>query len=604
MSRIAHSVAWAFTLLAAVAACPAVCAQDGVASAGETAAGKNAPGAADRTADDGPPAMTEGQRSRWMEPPLGKFWPLFEIDKYDRALLGPEQGYEYVDTSIDIDFLMPIFGYRNQQRQAEGEWEAGEYGFSYAFPLWWNRWRPDRTDALLFPVAWHSRWRTGSRTVIPPALMTWGTDGDRSDFSILWPVMSVQQDGDSWRGRVAPLVWAGGDRDRTFAAIVPVLWYEKTTDHTTVLTPLGGHHSDRFFSYSMVTPAYHRWRQFGDMGKPRRGGDLALPVFLRLFEPGRSGWFALPGLLSLHDEAQGDVFVGGPAWGKSSADGSRGGWGVFPLLWRLYDEKQQKDSFLLLPLVHHRQDGADGETVVFPIVWDVRRPGQRHTHAWPIYGRDAWYGRDGEATFTRHSVAFPFFKVWHDYANSEWGWDAPFPVAGYKSTPQGSSAWLIPLAWYESTPEKWAFVAPALLTFGAGNATRSDIIQMPFYWHFRRGDQTTAVAPFTHYRHTGDRTTWSCVFPVTYGAWNDERWAFRFLWEGVAMEGAENDFRLRVLGGLFDLRMVEDEFMVELNPFFRYERKGDDYAYFSMFLGLYSYERQGASVSHAGFWSR
>jgi hypothetical protein len=501
MSRISLSITSVWALLLVLAAPVAFAQEEPAAAAAAESTGESP------AEEKGALGMTEGQRSRAMEPPYGKLWPFFEVDLYNREELGEEAGYEGVIDSIDVDLLMPIFGYRNQHRVAKDGWPAGEYGFSYAFPLWWSRWRPDRTDALLMPLAWHSRWEGGSRTVVPPALMTWGNTGDAWDISILWPLMSYEQNGDAWRGRVAPLAWGGGDAKSAYAAIVPLMWYERTPESTTLVTPLGGHYSDAQKSYTMATPLYHRWHEKGHDGQPVRGGQVGLPAFGSWYEQGRSGWFALPGVLSLHDDEQGDFFLAGPAWGKQSPNGKRGGWGVAPLLWRFYDEE------------------ADTE-----------------------------------------------------------------------------SAALLPLGWYERSNEKWGFVAPLLLTFGSGNGRQSDLIQMPFYWQFNRGDTTTAVAPFTLVHSEGERGTWSSFFPLTYGAWDKDAWAFRFLWEGFAMDGDADEFHLRVLGGFFDMRLVQDEVMFELNPFFRYESKGDRYAYFSMFLGLYAYEREGQTQTNSLFW--
>ncbi|MHC5021886.1 MAG: hypothetical protein ACYTGX_17605, partial [Planctomycetota bacterium] len=542
MSRITPSLRWFLPLVLVFAASAAFAQEEKPPEQPDEAAGE--------TPGGGPLRMTEGQRSRAMEPPWGKFWPIFEVDFYNRAELGPEPGYEGVDEYVDFDFLMPFFGYRRQVLQAQDDWPAGEYGFSYAFPVWWNRWRPDRSDALLMPVAWHSNWRTGSRTVIPPLLATYGTNGDDWDASILWPIFAAEQRGDAWTARAAPLAWAGGNADYAYAAVFPLLWYDATSEYTRLLTPLGGHYRDQHTAYTMATPLYHQWQENYADGTPRRGGRLGLPVFGHLWEEGRSGTVALPGVVYLRDDAKGRFLLGGPVWGKASPDGKQGAYGLFPLVWRFWDEYAGQGSLTVLPLVHHRQRGDEGETVIFPVLWDFRRPGERHTHAWPVYGRDASYDADGNIRYEQHSVAWPFFKVWHDHENGTSGWDAPFPIAGYRGSDSHSQAWVMPIAWYERTEDKWGFVSPALLTFGAGNAQRADLVQMPFYWYFRRGEQTTAIAPFSHYRRTGDYHTWSSFFPVTYGAWNEERWAFRLLWEGLAFQGGEDEFRMRVLGGL------------------------------------------------------
>ena len=93
------------------------------------------------------------------------------------------------------------------------------------------------------------------------------------------------------------------------------------------------------------------------------------------------------------------------------------------------------------------QAGAEGETIIFPVFWDFRRRGERHTHAWPVYGRDATYDAGGNTLYEQHSVAWPFFKVWHDYENGTSGWDAPFPMAGYRGWASHSQGWVMPIAW-------------------------------------------------------------------------------------------------------------------------------------------------------------
>ena len=78
-----------------------------------------------------------------------------------------------------------------------------------------------------------------------------------------------------------------------------------------------------------------------------------------------------------------------------------------------------------------------------------------------------------------------------------------------------------------------------------------------------------------------------------------DRWSVRVAWELFAMESdGPNAFEWRVLGKLARYQSVGDEIIFELNPFFRYERKGEDYTYFSLLMWLYSYEREGRDSTH------
>ncbi|MCI0343117.1 MAG: hypothetical protein L0216_18565 [Planctomycetales bacterium] len=516
--------------------------------------------------------------------------------------------------------LLPIYAHR---RGASGLWwtsvlgplviaggneKEGRFFLEAPFPLVHYGERGDRYDWRALPLAFGDGGPEGARTVVLPFLFR-QRRGEETD-TLLLPLFASRRRGAASE-TIAPLWWsrdAPGVRERV---LFPLWWdLEGPRGSSTHLWPLYGRDEWKdetgrttFLRRSILFPLFRWWE---DPVRGTSGVDAPWPLvatqtskdfahtrifpFLWYWRFGEETTLVIPPLLGLATRP--------------------GGWtALAPLFYAQHDEKTTR-------------------VVLFPALWWMDEPGWQLRALWPLVGWSRRFDESGRTTRLDVSVAWPFLRYTRDDSRDLAQAWFPWPIASAGIERGDSFAWLFPAFYATSRPGRTHLeVAPAfLLPFGSWLSSGADTFisvgwpflfsywtrgervhsHSPLHWYDGDGKGGFALGPLLHWWSDGKQATWSFLFPLLYGSSRGEgRSSFRFLWEFFAYErnGPEN-YEWRVLGRFLRYQVHGDETLFEFNPFFRYECKGDRYTYFSLLMGLYAYEREGAEARHRlfGIW--
>jgi len=521
--------------------------------------------AAPATAQEGAPERLEGGEAlKWRRPI--RAWPLLELDRYDRHVLGAQPGRSTLWREVDFDLLWPLFGYHSERHSYEERFS--DRGYFYVLPLWVNTWSGSNHTHSLVPLyTWWELSHKKGLTVYPALfdLDVW-KDGDwELDFP--WPLGKFGAGGEGdWHSRLWPVWWAGADEDEWWWTIFPVIgaWqagYETGSGYseTGLITPLGGGWVHPQGHYAMVTPLYHEWSERDEHSR------LLLPLFFQ-YEADETRALVTP--LASFVKHRGDLY-----------------WAATPLYHRWRSEQHDEGVDIFFPLFWNVFEGDEQFTLAIPFgVW-WRDRSETVNAIGPFWSR---HERDG-------GVSGGVFPLLHVNLPGDGDWDVWAP-------------W--PSVWFGARGEQsWFNVAPALYTQVNSHGVHIDVapgLLAPFgKWLFGSSDFYLGVGwPLGLSFATGaDSTTW-WLGPGAVSWWNnsDGDWAFRLLYEGLAVEREDDRFEWRLLYRFLRYRSTNDSFLFEFNPFFRYESEGDDW-HFSPFMGMYQVWTHGDESRHQLFWS-
>lgn len=569
--------------------------------------------------------MSEGQKARYKDPIPFPGSLFLDIDRYDRRVLGPELGREGIVDYLDWDLLTILAGYRNETREArEGE-PAGEYGYAYAFPLYWSAWDP-ASSVFFFPLGGLTKRGRDWRGYFFPAMSTVGAGPDHWDVSVVWPLLAVGADRDAAWARVAPIFWYEAGSKGSHLGLLPAFWYQTwaETGEARLWSPLAYHASDRRTSYTAVTPFIHRWRNL----ETGSGVDLG-PLYVDAFTRAWRFQALAPLAARWRGEGQGELWTVGPAWHWASARHPETAWGVFPLAWRFRDEARQTASFTVLPLYHERSDGKAGTTTRFllplfsyndsqasTLLWiaplnvhaEDKATGATTTVAFPLLFRHAdgkgtttmllgpWFAHDDpertvrylfplggyarSGTRTRTHVCFPVFSMEHDEQAGLTGLDFLFPLVSYRQEGARARWRALPLAFGDSDAGgRRAVVLPLVFHRREGNDAQT--LVLPFHGHSRKGDQEHTLWPL-YWRSESPAHCHEVLFPLWWDLEDrKDKSRTQLLFPLMAhRREANGDWWTSALGPLFLTGGNANDgrsFVDVVAPLFHYEQTRDRY---------------------------
>jgi hypothetical protein len=402
----------------------------------------------------------------------------------------------------------------------------------------------------------------GPSRILPAALLAAAAAGCTSPFSTLGPETGPPED---------PEAIGSGIRGWPF---LETAWHGETR-RTDVLWPL-------------VTV---RSAEEGRIPEP----DAALPLFVHASSPEGTRWGLRP-LFDLESRttAKGEV---------SDTD----------LLFPIFKIRSApgESRFDVRPLLWTGRKGEDSHAVLFPVFWDFQSPGESSLHLWPLWGREI------EGTRRKDWTLAPFFAWERDPEEGSFALDAPWPLAHFGSSPEGTTARLLPLLWHEASADASATVLFPLwwdiedeegsfrALFPLWGRQRSGTdgprpFERSFYglnaWIATRDGEhssTDVLWPLLHYGAGPDRWT-ARIFPVLWLDRKGEGDGHTHLWPlfGSETRGKRREIStcwplavygwspesssLQVIGPLVEFtRRGEDRSTSAIFPLFRFERKGE-----------------------------
>ncbi|MHC4777139.1 MAG: hypothetical protein ACYTFG_01040 [Planctomycetota bacterium] len=440
-----------------------------------------------------------------------RLWPLFEVRSYDRERDGLDTHLIDYISALDVEILWPLFAHYEWRKKGTlggghthlfpfywSSWKEEE-GFSTFFPFFWQKWSKNESWTHVFPI--YGNYKKGSyrKTFLLDPLISWGSDPSTEswDINLLWPLAHFEGDRTGYSGRIAPFLFFGNSRERSYTYLPPLYFHERTPGRsgTRILFPF----------------LWERWRE----GENPWHDKVIFPFWGRFQWPGEGTMKQLETLFPFY-------------WGwrgETKADV------VFPFYWHFRNEKGNTRA--ILPFWFEREDDARSDRVFFPLYWDLesKKSGRRTTALFPIYLRsEGKGGMRGVQAVTpliwnwwnplgTGSALFPFYFRWRGEEKT----DVLFPLYWHHRTKGRNTRMILPF-WFERE-----------------SASRSDKVLFPLYWNCRSKkdkSRTWALVPFyLHRRGEGGKSGTTAVTPFIWNWWNplgtgSALFPFYYRWRG------------------------------------------------------------------------
>jgi len=433
-------------------------------------------------------------------------------------------------TGAYVRVAFPLF---YQSRSVEGRtvtvagpafaaWGAGKPWQAGLAPLLFFGGGYGRRHFVLFPALWHfaNRRKGTSTTVVGPAYWSkgphrWaaglaplffaGRNKDRRYhivFPLFWHLahrdrhlavfgpLYAKWSRHSWGFGLAPLAFIGGGRDRNYQ-IFPFLfghWYDRRKDARTVV----------------AGPAYY-WRRRSDWG----WGIAPFAFFSRRYRKGlvSSRFMLFPFAYSSY--RMGKELLVTPLGGYSKTKDRmtavagpviwhRGpkyrGWAVLPWVYHWRNRETKTTTTLAFPFVR-QVSPKQAVTVTFPFLWSFVRPKERSLFIFPFYWRLRQKGR------WKADVLFPFYwnirkgsykllavGPYYRRRSARGGSDGFFPLVHYSHYGKKRRLLVLPFLWYSRDDAKKTKLVVSFPYFETRKANRAHAGVVPLaFWGHRPG---------------------------------------------------------------------------------------------------------------------
>jgi hypothetical protein len=348
---------------------------------------------------------------------------------------------------------------------------------------WWKV-RADGSTGFVAGPFFHSTDPEGSTSGFFPLFWRWHDNKTGATTHWLFPIAGFHKRPDAaggyvgpvygwksskgWGGGVAPLIFFGRNQEKHHALVLPLFARfsdDKAGTSTTAVVPVFYHHA-------------------------ADGWDAGLFPLLFAGRHNDKTYGAVPPIYWHFGQKDGATDVVGPLYVQHGKDGWRGGLAplfffgnkgghehevIAPLFFRFVDHNLDTERTLVGPFYHQR-DGKQTLDVLFPLMYLARAPG--------------------------HGLLVTPFAAWKKDANQETLIVGPYLQQTDKQK-QSKTRFLFPFGAIHDAPGYHL------------------VVQFPFFWRVREGDETdTVVFPF-YWRIRSPRMQLDGVFPLFVHAKNE-----------------------------------------------------------------------------------
>ncbi len=471
-------------------------------------------------------------------------------NRQDRVVLTPLGGYVH-DKEAGRKTLVVgnVFWHRSRDSTA---WSV--------VPLVWRFAGPGGKTTVLFPLYWRLRPRGGWKTDLVLPLFALLRKRQRR-LIVAGPFYSYEKPGTRSFG-LAPLLFVGLGRYKSYAHVFPLVWYFKNKRRRTQTLVAGPfiHHRKGSALYGGLVPAvfwhadrkrrrYTVWsgpffyrqrrdRVFGMLAplvwvtrrSPRRWSVTVAPVVhYRRNHHRHHLWTPLFGFgVDRHRESR-YGYVGPVGWSGSPR---RNAQVVFPLFWRFADRREKSATVVvppvyfgrrtrtgrtdvLPPLFVHRKQGPRRSIVLFPLLWSFSNSAakSRTLVAGPVY----YWRRRG----TTGGGLLPLIHVRKGPRGERDVTVAPLVHVRKRRHSLGVFTPLFGFSVNRSRQRSFGYVGPV---GWSRTPTRSTQVVFPLFWrHSSPTARTVVVLPLFVGRYSRRGSGWSVAVPIFYHHYNARR---------------------------------------------------------------------------------
>jgi hypothetical protein len=387
----------------------------------------------DRTLQIGPWFKLTGRdRSAWaLFPIAGHYRDAHESDTY----VFPTFFHLRRDDGTKVDALLPLF------------WRSSGQGRSTTIvTLWFDHTAPGSHATGLFPAYFHLRDERRAVTVVPPLLYVHYTDLVNDRDRLWWLLAWHSRDKDKSRTVVFPLWFAQQSKDRGYKVLFPIFWrtndqvegktstlatllYWSTwkTGYTAGLLPLVWHSHDKaddsgatglmplFYESHGPKRLLFATALFGFERAPASSFTYVMPFwFHRTDKVKESSTTVVPPLLFYRKTKPDETLTTAALlfWRHTDVTSSRTF--AFPIYYDVHDYDVSRTTVVaplvlrhaneltqnvwwVAPLFYRHSTPTTSTTVAFPFVWDFKRGAERTTIVFPFYA--SWHRADHDSTY-------------------------------------------------------------------------------------------------------------------------------------------------------------------------------------------------------------
>ena len=567
------------------------------------------------------------REEKWLETFLPLYWNFGTKPGNSYFHIWPLYGHHSIGGSYDsYFFLAPVFRYfRDREKKA--------VGLDFLAPIGTYRSGPDLFLLRFFPLFHFKRTPKSSETVITPlighlkderATTAWvfpfygthrtqkyrlstfllnllmiQTSRKSRELSLLWPLISFRDQGETKSMRIFPLVWGKASPEKHFFLLAPLMFSRGSPEASDlVVLPLfynqrrGQGDSQR--GMTLLLPLYYDFRGAGSrlmmflpfFGSYDEGEDHTRYIFPTVVDIKRgdaSYFHAWPfyGLHRVGEEYEKHFFIA--PFFSYARDRSKGEWQL-DLLWPLISYRRGPDSegLRFLPFLWYDRGLEGSSTTIFPFYWQAEGGGSSYFHIIPFYGESRkgetylrqFFGgilyirtRDKEKDLSQHDVLFPIFTHKREGKSTL---TAVRPIFWHESSEKSSETILIPFFYRLVEEDRSLFLSLVYSSQSKGEESRWDNVLGLLYHRSREGERVSQeiLFPLIHlaegpdesvqevrplfWRRAGkDGTGYSILFPFYFHFWGPGRDAFNVIPFYTRIERPDGSRFTTILGPVY-----------------------------------------------------